>query len=302
MTSEAVALDPGDADRWADVDALLAEATASDGTSPISDQALVATRLGKRDLLSVAEEQGELAAVGIIGEGEIDMVVRPSCRGRGIGHRLLGELLARVGPTAPLRAWVHGDHPAARALLRGAGFAPVRVLLRLALPPEQLDRAREVLPTRIPGVTVRTFDPDAPDDLPALVAVNAAAFADHPEQGRLTVDDVRALMREAWFDAEDLLLAIDEESGAVVGFTWIKTQRTPAVESELYVLGVDPRVSGRGLGRTLLAETLRRMAATKPERITLYVDGENARARNLYERVGFVREAESTQWERVTTR
>ena len=92
---------------------ILDEATSFDGTPPVSDQAQLAAALGRRELIGLDD------AVGIIGEGEVDLVVRPSARGRGIGRETLHALLSSdlAAKSLELRAWAHGENPAATALL-----------------------------------------------------------------------------------------------------------------------------------------------------------------------------------------
>lgn len=292
---------------------LLDEATAADGTPPVSDQALLGVAQGRRELMEFAPgaapaaEDAALGAVGIVGEGELDLVVRPAERGRGVGRRALHALLARnaSGSSTELRAWAHGENPAAEALLRGAGFEPVRELLRMTLEPALLPGAIAEARPLPDGFRVVPFDPAEPRHAQEWVRVNAAAFASHPEQGAMRLGDFEALTREPWFRAEDLRLAFEGDgdeaatgpAALLAGFTWIKsTSERGRVETELYVLGVDPVHAGRGLGAALLGETLRRMAAHDPRRISLYVDGDNLGARALYERAGFEVEQRSSQW------
>ena len=292
---------------------LIAAAEAADGGPPVSDQAVLGAAQGRRALLVLTEAPADReaaadpapgpAAVGIVGEGEVDLVVDPARRGRGVGAAALRLLLARAD--GELRAWAHGENPAAESLLRSAGFAPVRSLFRMALDPGLLpDPEPGPLAVAFPeGLRLRAFDPGRPGDAEAWVRVNAAAFAAHPEQGRITLEDFALLRRESWFDPRDLLLLADvaaEASGdRLAGSTWIKTLRSGgAVECELYAVGVHPDYAGRGLGRLLLRVTLARMAEHAPERVTLYVDGENTRAVRLYEAAGFTIDSRSRQWKR----
>ena len=147
------------------------------------------------------------------------------------------------------------------------------------------------------GFRTELFDPANPENAESWVRVNAAAFANHPEQGGVTNADFAALRTENWFDPADLILARDESTGSLAGYTWIKTVSAgDLVETELYVLGVDPVCAGRGLGAALLGETLKRMSEHHPTRITLYVDGSNEHALALYSRAGFAVDTVSTQW------
>jgi len=294
--------------------ALIAEAEAHDGVSPVSDQALLAAARGQRELFAPP------GAVGILGQGEVDLVVRPEDRGRGLGTALLTQMLesADDGAGEELRAWSHGENPAAEALLERAGFRPIRTLYRMALDPALLPSdGRDPLALPVPdGYALRAFDPERPADAAAWVRANAAAFAHHPEQGRITEADFALMREEPWFDAADLILLAEDGPGSeIAGSTWIKTVPAKggstgagahdgkpndgaAVETELYAVGVRPEHAGRGLGGVLLDATLARMAQHRPTRVTLYVDGDNEAALKLYARVGFTVDQRSTQWAR----
>ena len=59
-----------------------------------------------------------------------------------------------------------------------------------------------------------------PADNDEVFAVNAAAFADHPEQGALDQAGFEERTAQPWFDPEGLVVA--ERDGEVVGFHWTK--------------------------------------------------------------------------------
>ncbi|MGO1538048.1 MAG: mycothiol synthase [Leucobacter sp.] len=328
---------------------IIAEAELVDGSSPVSDQAMIAAAQGQRQLMLFAEQRvtegapasgaeathtTQSVAAGIVGGGELDLVVRPDARRCGIGTQALAQLTGEVH--GEVRAWSHGENPAADALLESAGFAPVRTLYRMQLPADRLSAAIAGItgaPTESAdgiawpnGIHTTTFDPASPAQAAEWVRVNAAAFVDHPEQGKVTVEDLALITEESWFDPDDLILAFDatgsaqDPAGHLLGYAWVKTVRTPlgqpsasaqrgstsserqdAVECELYVLGVHPDTVGTGLGRLLLAAALRRMAAHDPSAVTLYVDGENTRAVELYEKNGFEVAHRSRQWLRDVT-
>lgn len=309
-------------DAIAQVRRIAAAAELSDGRPPVSDQALIAIAQGGRELLlfsPAADATAAPVAFGVVGEGELDLVVEPRSRGRGIGTAALEALLARAAGavadspagTAPLLAWSHGENPAADALLARAGFAPARSLYLMSLDSSLLpdaDRGPAAVP--LPdGFALRSYgaggDPAA--DAREWVRVNAAAFATHPEQGRITEADFALMRDEPWFDPADLLLlaapadpAVPAAPARLAGYTWVKTvpgetaDAAPAVE--LYAIGVDPAYSGTGLGRALLDVTLARMAQHRPASVELYVDGENERAVGMYERAAFTIASCSRQW------
>lgn len=297
-----IEIDPRSADGWAAVRALLDATERADGAAPVSDQAVAGAAQGHRRVLAFGEDRGIAPdAVGIVGAGELDLVVRPDARGRGIATAALAELLTLPEAGGELRAWVHGANPAAEALLSAAGFAPVRSLHLMTLDPERLPQGSPdpVAPVLAAGFSAPAADPADAEQLADWVRVNALAFAGHPEQGAMTAADFATLAREPWFAADDVLLAADgaEPGAPLAGFAWVKTVgRDDGTECELYVLGVDPAHAGRGLGRALLDAALARMAAHRPDRVSLYVDGTNDRAIRLYERAGFALERESRQW------
>ena len=176
-----------------------------------------------------------------------------------------------------LVAWSHGDHPAAAALAATHGWERVRDLwvmrrdASLPLPPR---RAR---PTG--SRSGRYVDADAD----AVVAVNAAAFAHHPEQGAMDRDNLARRMAEPWFDPAGLLVA--EDASGVLGFHW--TKQHDAEHGEVYVVGVAPQAQGRGLGRLLTLAGLHHLAGSASGEVLLYVESDNAPAVAVYSRLGF---------------
>lgn len=253
---------------------LIGEATRADGQPPFSDQSLVDLRAGAR-LGTAIEVDGEIAGVSIMttvaAPAEAEIVVSPARRRRGLGGRLLADVLTRSGGNALI--WAHGDHPDARSLAARAGLHPVRELLQLRLSP-----------VRAPGgaTEVRAFRPGVDDA--GWLALNALAFAGHAEQGALSQADLDARKAEPWFDPADFLIAAGED-GEMAGFCWLKVE---GGIGEFYAVGVSPATQGRGLGRGLVAAGLERLVARGIRESNLYVEAENTAAVALYRSVGFV--------------
>lgn len=266
--------------------ALLAEAARVDGQQAVSEQGRLQLRGGERDgvshlLLSVDDElvgYAQLEDTDPVEPPAAELVVHPSYRGHGHGRALGSALLAASGKR--LRVWAHGGHSAARHLAQVLGLTLFRELRQMRRPLAGLDLPDPVLPE---GVTVRTFVPGRDDA--AWLAVNAAAFAHHPEQGALTQRDLDDRKAEAWFDPEGFFLA--ERDGRLVGFHWTKVHAAERL-GEVYVLGVSPDAQGGGLGRSLTTIGLRHLAARGLPTAMLYVDADNKAAVSVYERLGFV--------------
>ncbi|MGP4027533.1 mycothiol synthase [Actinomadura sp. 3N407] len=270
----------------------LAEAAAdADGVGPLSEHSLLALR-GGRAGMAIHDGGGDGGRDGgrIVAYAHLDpatdeepaageLVVHPEHRRRGHGRALLRALREEAG--GPLRVWAHGDLPAAAGLAAGEGMARVRALFQMRRP------ASGPLPeTRVAaGVTLRTFEPGR--DERAWLEVNARAFADHPEQGAWTIDDVRAREAEDWFDPAGFFLA--ERDGRPAGFHWTKIH--PGGVGEVYVVGVDPDAQGLGLGRTLTLKGLHHLRDAGVDQFMLYVDESNVAAVRLYESLGFTRHA-----------
>ncbi|MCW2546803.1 MAG: mycothiol biosynthesis acetyltransferase [Mycobacterium sp.] len=282
---------------------LAGAAAAADGVAPLSEQTVLRLdhpHAGVRHALARDAKQGqpltgyaqlELPAGRTI-PATAELFVGPDGRRRGIGRALLMSLQSEAGGV--LQVWAHGDHPAAAALAAGLGFARSRVLLQLRRP------LSGALPEpRWPDdVTVRTFIPG--QDEQAWLAVNSAAFATHPEQGRWTLDDLEQREASDWFDPAGFFLA--ERGGELLGFHWTKVHRdeTPAI-GEVYVVGVRPESSGQGLGPALTLTGLHFLQSIGLTDVLLYVDEENVPAMKTYERLGFQRWATDVLYESANT-
>ncbi|MFI5487994.1 mycothiol synthase [Micromonospora echinaurantiaca] len=274
----------------ADVLALARLAGDTDGADPLDEHVLLRLRDPRASAvhLTARGDDGRLTGYAHLDTTDaasgigVELVVHPAHRRRGTGRALARGVLAAA--TGPLRAWAHGDHPSAAALAVDLGFHRARVLWQLRRPlTAPLDEPR--LPD---GVALRAFRPGADDA--AWLDLNARAFAEHPEQGRWTPDDLRVRLAEPWFDPAGFLLAEESATGRLVGFHWTKVHERPgsARIGEVYVLGVDPAAHRGGLGRALTWAGLAYLREKRGlDRVMLYVDDSNTAAVALYRRLGF---------------
>ncbi|MEL7977244.1 mycothiol synthase [Isoptericola sp. F-RaC21] len=318
-TTPALSFDPLDPAAQDAVRALAAAAAEHDGVAPLSEQPLLRLGTDADWLTHVVARDDEGTVVGYLqvdrggDDASAELVVHPDGRRQGVGGVLLrtAERDARLPMFSgapgqrgkPLRVWAHGDLPAAQAFAAAHGYEVARELLVLARALGPDDAARDV--PDLAGLALRTFRPGADDE--AWVRLNARAFADHPEQGRLTVDDLHDRQREPWFDADGFFLVVpaDDETSEPLGYLWTKVEDQPegarAGESrvgEIYAVGVSPDAQGRGLGRALTAVGLRHLARVGCDRAVLYVDGDNAAALATYAGAGFERAAADVQYAR----
>jgi mycothiol synthase len=263
----------------AQVTALVNHAERVDGVSPLNDETRLALHHDSSSTHLLARHDDLL--VGYAQLQHLDdapsavLAVDPEHRRTGIGRQILDA--TQDAAAAPVGFWSFRALPAAAALARAAGLTPVRELLVMGL-----DLKEPIsVPDPAAGVTLRTFRVGVDED--EWLRLNARAFQHHPEQGRMTLQDLEDREAEAWFDPKGFLLAVQE--GAITGFHWTK-QHSDGL-GEVYVLGVDPEAGGRGLGTLLLAAGLAHLQGNGCTRVQLYVEADHQKAVNLYRHRGF---------------
>ena len=253
---------------------LSAAARTVDGVAPLNEEAhLQLGRAGALHWLATDANRVLGYAQWQPANATGQLVVHPEHRRLGHGTSLFAALISDVAAPA---VWAFGDLHGAQRFAAASGMVPTRGLHIMEQDLTAPARGRTVPD----GVRLRPFT-DA--DADAFLAVNAAAFADHPEQGHFSAEDLANRQAEDWWDPAGVILA--EDADGVVGFHW--TKRHDATTGEVYVLGVHPRGGGRGLGGVLLEAGLAHLAAGGASRVILYVDAGNAPAVALYERSGF---------------
>jgi len=300
----------------AEVAELLDAVADRDGVSPVNEHVLLHLRHGgdaasSNFLLRVPD--GRLAGYAHLDPTDLvegpaaELTIHPDQRGSGLGRTLLGAV-EQASPDGRLRLWAHGAHDGAEALAVRAGYSRTRVLWQM----------RKSLLAHLPslevpeGVRFRQFEPG--QDETAWTALNNAAFADHPDQGGWTEDDILLREKEPWFDPAGFLLAersgsaedqhqddgADDGKPELIGFHWTKIHGSlPAAESagthaheaigEVYVLGVHPSARGMRLGPALTIAGLRYLRSRGLRQVMLYVDESNTAAIAIYTKLGFTR-------------
>lgn len=282
---------------------LAASAAEHDGAEALSEHSRLHLQTpGSTHLLGYGGPSGDALAgyAQVWEDGSAELVVAPASRRQGVGSRLWSAaLLAGAG-----RVWAHGDLEAAKRFAGSLELVPTRELHLMGRPLTEDDAAPVDLPS---WVTVETYaDRDDPAE---WVALNAAAFASHPEQGRLTVEDFAARAGEPWFDPAGLLYLIDADAppeAPPIAFHWTKADPEEATRGEprrgwapgsetsgarggtgeVYALGIHPAYQGRGLAGPLTRLGTAYLARQGMEQVVLYVDGDNERALRTYRAEG----------------
>jgi mycothiol synthase len=267
--------------------------TDRDGVRPLSEHVMLHLRYGgdPEGRSFLLHDGGALAGYGhldttdAVAGASAELAVHPDFRGRGHGRRLVLAMQEATTDRTRLRLWAHGEASGAAELAASLGFRRERVLWQM--------RRSLFAPVPEPhwpdGVTIRTFVVGA--DEAEWLAVNNRAFADHPDQGTWTVDDVLMREQEPWFDAAGFFLAV--EGGRIVGYHWTKVHGADShghePMGEVYVVGVDPSVQRRGLGPALTLRGLQHLRERGLAQAMLYVDESNTNAIRTYERLAFAK-------------
>lgn len=280
------------------VTALAARAAQADGVAPLSEDAELALTGSGRGHVVTTEGDDLIGYASIDAPTSsapaVELVVDPGRRRAGVGSALLTA--AREAVEADPVFWAHGFLDPAQGFAKAHTLSVRRELWRMSIdaghlaasPGVPADPAEVALPE---GFAVRTWQDG---DAAAWLAVNRAAFADHPEQGRITEADLRARTEQNWFDPEGFFLVEDVRGAApaLAAFHWTKVEDGVG---EVYVVGVDPDHQGHGLGRVATRLGLAHLRRVGVPRVDLYVDGDNAAAIATYRAQGFDRFALDVQ-------
>jgi len=284
---------------------LLNNATEFDGVRPLSEHAWLHLRSGESGLhvLGLFDDDivgyAHVDITDLVEGTSAELVVSPDSRNGGMGRALVAQAL-KLSPDGRLRLWAHGLTTGAQSLADSLDFLVSRSLWQM-----RRSLFAPLPPAHIPeGVIIRAFNPLT--DIAGVLAVNARAFSELPDQGGWTEDDIRVRLHESWFNVDGFFIAIDAQTDAIIGFHWTKVHGSqvnashahgPAVPGpdhsheaigEVYVLAVDPQHRVPGLGRALTAMGLTYLRSLGLRQAMLYVDSSNERAISLYESVKFV--------------
>jgi mycothiol synthase len=132
---------------------------------------------------------------------------------------------------------------------------------------------------------IRTF---TNQDKDLWLELNNKIFAHHPDQGNWAMQDLDNRMAESWFDPEGFFLAIEKEK--ILGYCWTKIHKDLVNQEpvgELYVVGVDPDQTHKGIGRAVSIAALNYLTNKGLKQSMLYADADNQNGLALYASLGF---------------
>jgi mycothiol synthase len=237
----------------------------------------------------VVEHEGELVAYGCMRQWhsadwrQAEIVVRPEWRSRGAGQALLGRLVdvARGQGIAHLGAVASDEEPAAGEFLRDQGFELYVARQHMRLQPPVVAEVPPVL-----GYVTRLA---TSADCPALADVSNAAYA---ADGRMSPADAVGYRLYLERSGARVWMAVRERDGAVGGLCEVRARTISLggqdVESRhISSLAVHPAFQRLGLGRWLLAHSIRMCAEAGWPTVELNVDRDNEPALALYTSLGF---------------
>jgi len=275
--------------------ALIKAAYDFDGTPAIAEHVLLHLRHGgdKSDSHLVIEENKEVIAYAhldttdLVAGPSVEVVVHPQHRGKGLGALILKKAIKICGDRT--RIWSHGDLPAAKAIAASLNLERIWSNLLMSKTLGEIQPVTSKYP-------IRTFIPSL--DNQAFLALNNNVFADYPDQGGWSEEDLKVRVNESWFDEKGFFVA--EDKGELIGFCWTKTHGAHTHShsggdydhghealGEIYVLAVNPDYKGQGVGRDLTITGLNYLKYQGLNNVMLYVGVENKPAFKLYKSLGF---------------
>lgn len=271
-------------------------AAAVDEMAPLSEHVLIHLHHGGDDAdehIVATSDSGKIIGylhldqTDAVAGSVVEVAVHPDFRQQGIGRALVTSAMSKSNDPR-MRLWAHGELTSAYTLAAKLGFAKTRELWQMrrslfAPLPKANDAA---------DITIRPFQVGS--DEQAWLELNALVFADHPEQGRMSEQDLAVRMSEKWFDPQGFLIATKQQLGldVIVGYHWTKVHGGAGSHGhseigEIYVLGISPELRGTGLAKLLSVRGLEHLRSKGLPAAMLYVDADNEAAISLYESLGF---------------
>lgn len=249
-----------------------------DGHAPLSEAKV--TSLAKTGSFVTVEENGVIVAVGVAAEHRqpsgtahlsLETAVEPSMRFAEFESVVLEQTLGLAPKNSIVTVW--SRRGSLDVALRSSGFVCERSLAHMQVP----------LPLTVKGDRVEAIRSMEEGEEDVLIAINAAAFAGHPEAASLDHAELDILTSQAWFDPGGVLFHRNT-GGAVDAFCWTKVDDGVG---EIYRIGVAPSSRGQGLGRAMVFAGFSHLAQDRGCSVgSLWVDEANDSAIGMYTSLG----------------
>jgi mycothiol synthase len=244
-----------------------------------------------------AEGDGSLLGAGALeirgpSFAHVDLLVFPEHRRRGVGTALLEQLCAAARDAGASSVFGHHWSEDGAAFASHAGARADQRDIRAILDLRRADLPEPVVPA---GWRLLTWIAAAPDELIDSYARARNAMDDAPTPGGVifpteTAEDVRATEATAAKRGREVRVTVAlDERNEVAAFTDLRaTPGEPAASTDDTAVAAWAR--GRGLGRAVKLESLRRLREDCPEveTVTTMNAELNAAMRHINTRVGFV--------------
>ncbi|QUQ72583.1 GNAT family N-acetyltransferase [Kutzneria sp. CA-103260] len=233
------------------------------------------------------------------GVGSVEITVHPECRGHGVGTALLRTVLSVLQDhgCAAIEGWWIAADGVGEQWARKRGFRRTHATVAQVLSLPDVDVSGWAAETPAGYRTVEWVN-HAPEELVESYAAARRAIEDAPlgaaafESPDWTVERIRRIEAEqAQLGVEQhVVVAVHEESGAVVGFTEIELYAASKDLAHQFDTAVLPAHRGHGLGRHVKARMAERLRSERPEIawISTSTGAENAHMIRVNTALGFV--------------
>lgn len=302
---------------------LLDDVREHDGVEAFSEAFVRGIRQDRGHEHAVAFEGDQVVGVvGIDPDRVVEIAVLPSRRHNGVATKLFDAMARDLGITGCIDVWAHGDGAGAQRFVETLDARRCRELLKMAVKcapgseraqsftkgDEDARKKAEEQGIEVLTYTesVERFGEEATDE--EWVRVNNEAFAWHPEQGGLSIEQLHEARDTKWFDPDGvwMLWQFDENCSyervgiqvdggeyRCVGFHWTKIPVSERAKDageragEVYVVCLADEARGRKLGGAITLIGMGSLLRDGAGVIELYVEGDNAPAVATYKRLGF---------------